>query len=49
MIFDKIEHQKLIAELLNAATYPGHMVELVVEVKCAVANASIKEESPIPA
>lgn len=43
MTFDKPEHQKLVAELLNSANYPGHLVELVVEVKKAVQQASISE------
>jgi hypothetical protein len=39
MTFDKPEHKELIKQVLNVATYPGHMMELVAEVKKAVEDA----------
>lgn len=44
MTIDKPEHQKLLLELLNAATYPGHIIELACELKRAIEAAQIEDQ-----
>lgn len=47
MTFDKPEHKEIIKQLLNAANYPGHMVELIVEVKRSVEAAADGSARPV--
>lgn len=42
MKIDKPEHQQMLLELLNAASYHGHAIDLAYEVKQAVKNADIE-------
>ncbi|MEZ2417658.1 hypothetical protein [Luteibacter sp. RCC_6_2] len=41
MTFDKPEHQDIVAQLIQHASFPGHVIELAVELKAAVTNANI--------
>lgn len=43
MTIDKPEHQKLLLELINAATYPGHIIELACELRRAVLEAEVAD------
>jgi hypothetical protein len=47
MLIDKLDHQKLLLEMLVRSNYPGHMIELAVELKAAVQNAEIAEKQPV--
>lgn len=46
MTFDKPDHQSFIIELLKQASFPGHLVDLVYEVKQSVIAATISGGSP---
>ena len=41
MTFDKPEHQQIIAQLVQQANFPGSMVEMVVDLKVAIASATV--------
>ena len=41
MTFDKQEHKDVVLQLLANATFPGHLLDLVVEVRDAVQSASV--------
>lgn len=41
MVVDKEEHKQLILELIKQSQIPGHLVELVYEVKKSVESASV--------
>lgn len=47
MTFDKPEHQQIVAQLINQASFPGHLLELAAELKRAVdaqeAQSSVRE------
>jgi len=49
MVIDKKEHQAILAELVKQASFPGHMVEIVCELKAAIAEARIAQEAGDPA
>lgn len=41
MIFDKQEHKDALIALLNQATFPGHLLELALELKQTVAAGQV--------
>ena len=43
MKIDKPEHQQFLLELLNAASYQGHALDIAYEVKQAVKQAEIED------
>ena len=45
MIFDKVEHQQIVSELIRNANFPGAIVEMAVELKKAVAEATVASPS----
>ena len=47
MTFDKPEHQQIVAQLIESAQFPGKMLELALELKKAVADASIDALKPV--
>ena len=44
MVIDKPEHQQLLLELINAASFPGAALELAAEVKQAIQSAKVGED-----
>jgi len=47
MIFDKEEHKKIILALINSSSFPGNILETILELKEAVSNGKIREtDSP---
>lgn len=40
MTFDKPEHQQIVKQLIDQASFPGGMLELAAELKAAVAAAA---------
>jgi len=45
MTFDKPEHKELCLKILDATNFPGQIVEIVVELKHAMQNADVIEQS----
>ena len=43
MIVDKQEHKDFLLELMKTAQYPGHVLELAVEVKKALEQSRVEE------
>lgn len=48
MTIDKPEHQQFLLEMMKVATYPGHLLELAVEVKRSIETAEIAPEQKKP-
>lgn len=46
MTLDKPEDKEILLELINKAAFPGSAAEKVVELKKAIAEASIQKNSP---
>jgi hypothetical protein len=42
MKFDKPEHKELTIKIIEAATFPGQLIDLIHELKQAVQNAEIE-------
>jgi hypothetical protein len=40
MTFDKPEHQQIVKQLIDQAQFPGHLLELALELKQAVATGT---------
>ena len=45
MTIDKPQHQQFLLELLKQANYPGHLLDLAYEVKCALLEAKVEQEN----
>jgi len=45
--FDKPEHKEIIKQLIQQASFPGHLLELAAEVKQSVDSAGIKSAADI--
>lgn len=40
------KHQQLLSQLMNAATFPGHLTRLAVEVMTEIENATFTDPQP---
>jgi hypothetical protein len=45
MKIDKPEHQQFLLELMKAAQYPGHLIDLAYEVKQEIQNADVSSDA----
>lgn len=41
MTFDTEDHKQIVAELVNRASFPGHLLEQAIELKKAVAEGEV--------
>ena len=44
MTIDKQEHQALLLEIIKQTTYPGHLIDLVYEIRNAILSAKVGED-----
>lgn len=49
MIFDKAEHKDILLQMMIKATWPGHLLDIGVELRKAIENGVIKSPDRVNA